>query len=133
LGSFSATPIEDIDLNKVHPTFFQLHDGCLVPFELAEGPLPIAIEAIPDALFVEFAAYVAQNKLADIVALELGDFTDCHRRKDSVMAEIEVQWEDGGLILALLLIFWVAIDCACQLLAKDLRDGCSAAAVEAQI
>jgi hypothetical protein len=93
----NATPIEDVDLNKVHPTFFKLHDGRLVPFEFAEGPLPIAIEAIPNAFFVEFAAYVAQNKLADMVALELGDFADRRRRKDSVTAEIEVQWGEGGL------------------------------------
>lgn len=87
----NATPIEDVDLNKAHPTFFKLHDGRLVPFEFAEGPLPIAIETIPEAFFVEFATYVAQNKLADMVALELGDFADCRRRKDSVTAEIEVQ------------------------------------------
>ena len=32
-----------------------------------------------------------------MVALELGDFADCRRRKDSVTAEIEVQWGEGGV------------------------------------
>lgn len=92
----NAMPITDVDLAQVHPTFFKFHDGALVPFEFAQGPLPVAVDAIPAAFLSEFVQYLVQHQLADMIALELGSFASCRRQKDSATAEIEVQWGDGG-------------------------------------
>jgi len=91
-----ATPIKDVDQIKLHPTFFKFHDGAWVPFEFAEGPLPINVDVIPAGFFSEVAAYLVQNQLTDMIALELGHFTNCRRQEDSATAEIEVQWGEGG-------------------------------------
>ena len=91
-----ATSIKDIDLTQVHPTFFKFHNGSWVPFEFAQGPLPIAMEAIPVDFLPEFAAYLMENQLTDKIALELGHFANCRSQTDSATAEIEVQWGEHG-------------------------------------
>ena len=92
----NATSIDRVDLGRIHPTFFKLHEGRWVAFEFVEGPLPIAAEAITEDLLNQVAVYMVDNGLGDVLALELGQFAKCRAKKDLATTEIEVQWGDGG-------------------------------------
>ena len=99
-----ATPVENVVLSEVHPTFFKLHEGHFVPFEFAEGPLPIVVNTIPETFLNKIAAYIADNGLVDMLALQIGDFAARRVHEDLAMlatAEIEVQWGQDGENLTL--------------------------------
>lgn len=92
----NATSIDRVDLDRVHPTFFKLDEGSWVAFEFAEGPLPIASEAITEDFLSQVTGYMVNNELCDMLALELGQFAKCRAKKDLATTEIEVQWGDSG-------------------------------------
>jgi hypothetical protein len=89
------TSIESADASKMHATLFKVGQDGLVPFEFTEGPSPLDVTKVPAAFLAEFAAYIAKHELADLIVLEVGDFTKCAGIDSKSKAEIEVQWGEN--------------------------------------
>jgi len=89
------TSIERPDASKMHATFFKVGQDGLVPFEFSEGPSPIDVTKVPAAFLAEFAAYITKHELADLIVLEVGDFTKRAGIDSKSKAEIEVQWGEN--------------------------------------
>ena len=64
----NAMSIDCVDLCRVHPTFFKVHEGSWVAFEFAEGPLPTAPKAITKDLLNQVAVHMVDNRLGDVLA-----------------------------------------------------------------
>jgi len=70
-----ATPTKSLDLNNMHPVVIKYFPGKeeLIPYELAEGPSPVAMTAKVDAFVKDFTGYLAEHNLSEKFALEVVD------------------------------------------------------------
>ncbi|EFY91461.1 hypothetical protein J3458_005691 [Metarhizium acridum] len=71
---------DSLDSNNVHGIVFKLNTegNCLVPFEFAEGPIPVSKDDNTHADFVnDFVDYVKSNNLSNVIGLQfLGPIKD---------------------------------------------------------
>lgn len=100
---------DSLDLNNIYGIVFKLDpmEKCLIPYEFAEGPLPIFESSAVDNNFVndldsfinDFVNYVEENKLADVMGLQFLGATEDDGQSPST-AEFELG-EKGTISLPL--------------------------------
>lgn len=67
-------PVAELANKAVHGHVFRLQpDGTFVPYELQEGEVDAKIASINGGFFQDFAGFLRDNNLADLVALQVLD------------------------------------------------------------
>lgn len=85
-----ATSPQATELSKMHATLFKVTEKGLVPYEFAAGPSPLSGVSIPADFLDDFAKYILDRGLTDLVALEIGDIQK--QREMGPKAEFDIQW-----------------------------------------
>lgn len=78
--------------DNIHATFFKVQGSTLVPFEFSEGPSPIKGQEIPPQFIADFAKYLFEHNLTDLMAIELKDFTKPRDGSGGRTSELDVAW-----------------------------------------
>jgi hypothetical protein len=68
-------PLDRVDLGNTHALTYHVEGNKLVPFEFGEGQHSVPAGVITTDFMDEFTTFVAQRGLAEVFAVEIGDFT----------------------------------------------------------
>ncbi|KAL9030820.1 MAG: hypothetical protein Q9196_001095 [Gyalolechia fulgens] len=72
--------------DKMRPTFFKVEGDSLVAFEFAMGPSPFSRQKLSHQFITDV------YDLTNLIALELGDFTEARAMNQVPTGELEVVW-----------------------------------------
>jgi hypothetical protein len=81
------SPVAELDFPKTHALTYVVDRNNLVPFEFEEGENSAPADAMTPEFLAEFTKFVNEKGLANIFALEIGDFIVTPRNR---FAEFEI-------------------------------------------
>ncbi|KAI3334068.1 hypothetical protein F4824DRAFT_512652 [Ustulina deusta] len=76
----------------IHATFFKVEDDTLVAFEFAKGPSPLNGQKLSPQFIIDVIQYLIKHDLTNVIAIEVGDFSEVRAMDAVLTGELEVVW-----------------------------------------